>query len=195
MKIRNQRTVAVHLINNRKVNVQRIAWHGTDGLSFDLYDDATGTCFTPESLDHEPSRERVEEIIKQLAADHRAGTLDVFYEGSEKELAVALGIIQSTVVSPGSIMDAQQRPPHASLSLITSSDNLEGATAAMVIAALQFAAEYDVAPYEAVVYAHTNHGIDRLRGMLDRYVPASDELVFADGHTVPLGNVVSIHLS
>lgn len=76
----SQAVVSTHAIDGREFNVERIVWTGTDGLSFDVYDTATGLCLTPESLDDEPGRTEIEELLNRLREDVTSDTVDHFFE-------------------------------------------------------------------------------------------------------------------
>lgn len=91
MKRESVRTVATHEIGGRKYDVIRTAWVGTDGLSFDVEDAATGQLLTPESWDTEPLKIDIEYLLCELRDRLKDGDLDSFFSGSENELREILG--------------------------------------------------------------------------------------------------------
>lgn len=60
-------TVATYDMFGRTFVVERLAWNDSDGLSFDVFDQATGYLLTmAESFDSEPSSERVAGLLTEL---------------------------------------------------------------------------------------------------------------------------------
>jgi hypothetical protein len=78
-KVKRRTTVARHTVRNRVFDVERIDWRNTDGLSFDVYDVATGVLLTPQSLDDEPGPAEIEDLLDRLAEEFEADTLDPLF--------------------------------------------------------------------------------------------------------------------
>ena len=75
------RSVAVNTItiDGREYCIERVTWTGTSGLSFDVYDVATGLCLTPYSFDDEPGEAEVRQLLDNLRADVTNDTIDHFF--------------------------------------------------------------------------------------------------------------------
>ncbi len=87
-KSRTSRKVEVR---GRTFEVERIAWHGTSGLSFDVTDVETEQCLTAESFDDRPGFEEIEELLDQLRDDLDNECLDPFFNGVEDTLRKIVG--------------------------------------------------------------------------------------------------------
>ncbi len=80
--IKTQDIVRTLTVRGRTIDIELTTWKDSDGLSYDIYDQDTGECLTPESYDDEPDAVRVEELLSQLRDDLTGGTLAPFFEGA-----------------------------------------------------------------------------------------------------------------
>jgi hypothetical protein len=77
--VKRRTMVGRHTVRNRVFEVERIEWTNSDGLSFDVYDKATGALLTQESFDDEPGAAQIEELLDRLGDDLDAGRLDPWF--------------------------------------------------------------------------------------------------------------------
>lgn len=64
-KISARDIVGTPVVLGRSLSIERIAWRDTDGLSFDVYDDATGACLTMSgSFDDHPGLGELEDAVR-----------------------------------------------------------------------------------------------------------------------------------
>jgi hypothetical protein len=88
--VKRRTIVASHTVRSRLFEVERIDWTNTSGLSFDVYDVATGRLLTQESFDDEPGPAEIEDLLDRLAEELNAGTSDPYFVGDEAELRTIL---------------------------------------------------------------------------------------------------------
>ncbi|WP_067826065.1 hypothetical protein [Actinomadura kijaniata] len=69
-RITSETIVATHDIDGRRVQVQRLTWSGTSGLSFDVLDAATGAYLTDESFDTCPDETQIRLLLAQDRGPH-----------------------------------------------------------------------------------------------------------------------------
>src|ERR671926_438236 len=86
--IASQQVVARFLVRGRFLSVERTTWKNTDGLSFDVTDDATGQCLTPESYDDMPDKDELFGLLDQIDDDLQQETLDPFFDDPEARKAL-----------------------------------------------------------------------------------------------------------
>jgi len=77
--VKRRTIVGRHTVRHRVFEVERIEWKNTDGLSFDVYDIATGALLTEESFDEEPGVADIEDLLDRLADELDAGRLDPWF--------------------------------------------------------------------------------------------------------------------
>jgi hypothetical protein len=77
--VKRRTIVGRHTVRNRVFEVERIEWKNTDGLSFDIYDVASGALLTEQSLDAEPGVVEIADLLDRLAEDLDAGLLDPWF--------------------------------------------------------------------------------------------------------------------
>jgi hypothetical protein len=68
----SEMVVGTATVNGRELEIVRLTWRDSPGLSFDVYDRYTGQCFTEDgSLDDPPTEEQLTAIVKQAEDEGR----------------------------------------------------------------------------------------------------------------------------
>jgi hypothetical protein len=83
MSVKSVRVVATPTVRGRVLVISRTDWTNSEGLSFDVHDQATDLCLTPASLDEWPGEDELDELVEQLILDFDDGKLDPFYDDAE----------------------------------------------------------------------------------------------------------------
>jgi hypothetical protein len=77
--VKRRRVVGRHTVRRRVFEVEQIEWTNSDGLSFDVYDLATGVLLTQESFDDEPGVAAIADLLDRLGEELDAGLLDPWF--------------------------------------------------------------------------------------------------------------------
>lgn len=82
--------VAAHEIRGRRFLIERTSWRNHATLSYDVYDELTGLCLTPQSLNQPPTPQQLLDLITALSHARRDGTLDPFHHADRDVLTTIL---------------------------------------------------------------------------------------------------------
>lgn len=88
MKVISESVIAEPVIRSRVLRILRTEW-ADNGLSFDVYDDATNLCLTPTAFDEWPDVDELEDMADQLIDDLDTDTLDPYYLHPEDRAMLA----------------------------------------------------------------------------------------------------------
>ena len=56
--------VGTATVNGRELEIVRLTWSDTPGLSYDVHDEATSNCLTEESFDDYPTDEQINAVVQ-----------------------------------------------------------------------------------------------------------------------------------
>jgi hypothetical protein len=65
----SEMVVGTATVNGRELEIVRLTWSNTPGLSYDVYDKATGNCLTEESFGDYPTEEQINAAVKDAEDD------------------------------------------------------------------------------------------------------------------------------
>lgn len=77
--VRRRTIVGQQTVRGRVFDVERTEWKDSDGLSFDVYDTATGALLTQESFDDEPGAAEIADLLDRLGDELDQGQLDPWF--------------------------------------------------------------------------------------------------------------------
>lgn len=104
-KVTSDEVVARHPLYGHTFLVRRLTWNDSDGLSFDVYDEATGECLTAGSYDDEPGPDDIEELLEMLQFARDSVSLDPFFDNNQ----TILGILDDVARAKGRVCPSCKR--------------------------------------------------------------------------------------
>jgi hypothetical protein len=89
----SEMVVGTEIVNGRELEIERTTWRDSAGLSYAVYDKATGNCLTEdESFDDYPTQEQVAAVVKRAEEagvfeddEGDAATADLDYHQAQRE--------------------------------------------------------------------------------------------------------------
>ena len=130
MTVKSVRIVATPTVYGRVLVVSRTDWTNSEGLSFDVYDQATNLCLTPTSLDEWPGERELDELVEQLIVDFDDGSLDPFYDDEESLNTLAdvlAGMRGQTWTCPGCGRSYSEHDADMIVQHVAECDRVDGA--------------------------------------------------------------------